>query len=371
MVRRSHLLFTYWTATDTYVTFGLHQFILMFYWTGDFDVDIIPYTNHWKLYFFLVFIYAINLLFYYIIFHGMFYYRNAMYDTTFRTFAIIHSIFKKFITINVSSQFGDFLKKQWYHSMLNYNNVYKCKFLMFLRITSIILIVIHMLFIASLLFSSYYFFHYWVTELMILFEYNFYYSLIIFLKLLFIYNLYISIFLSKTNFWWFFLFWSYENDEEAVRVWLMDHGIQEAVNAYSDSIFITVRDPLDTIRSKLMYGRPRAFIMRDPRLKLVMFNKAKYLPIQYAVPQTWHNWRRREVDCIITSNYYFSYTIFIKKNLHALYYPGRYFIDYYDVVVTKKLPRRIWTQFHIRNVTYYHYDSYKKNKKKYRPYISK
>lgn len=326
-----------------------HHFYVVFYWVGDWDNELFFLPRFWYIYIFLFLLYFILFLIYFTMYYFAYFQIGFMEETTNSFLNCLQDIFKKFFLKILDNFEKDFLKKQWYLKQLNKNKWKKLKFEIFIKLTSTILVIIHLSILSIIFFLCYYLVHKWTSDIFITFERNFFYILIKILKFWFIYNFYISLFFSSTSFSWILLIVYVGDTWEKIEYPLLTlYDIEEIVDVYTgagelviifDAVTCTIRD--------FYAGRTHQVYYKNPIKKLVLFNKRKYEPeVKHLTPEQWFDWKDKCLSCYVPHNNYYKFQLNWTR-VHHRFYGIRYllFSRYYLIRdIWKKRKSKPWTK---------------------------
>ncbi len=314
LYRRYCLRFDYWDSTATYLLFSLYQFLIVFYWTGDYNKSLYTLPKYYKFYIIFVIIFVLHFYMHGAIFHRYLYGRNLMVSTGVWCLNILQNYFQTFFVNQVKSDFKDYLDEEWYNYQLNYKKYYKSKFILFMRFISIILVILHIYIFFKILYLIYYLPHKWLITYVLTFEKKKIFFLIKILKYLFLYNLITSIVFNKLTGSWFFLFYSYQTNEDYIYPLTQKFDIWEIMGIYGGHHHFDYVEEVAFIKFTLSGNFGRRHLNRKEIRTL--FTKESLENFRYRLPKKWNSYKMSELDSLITHNYYFKYWLWLQGFYH-------------------------------------------------------
>lgn len=314
-IYRKYVMLVNWLFWYPYYTGFLilqHHFFVIFYWIGDWEPELFFLPKFWYIYIFFFFLYFILFLQYFIMYYYAYFSEGFMPDTTYRYLDSLQDIWKNFF-INILKHYqNDFLKQQWYLKQLNTNKWYKLRFQIFIKLTSIICIIIYLAIYLFIIYLCYYLVHKWTSAIFIEFERNFFYILLNLLNLWFIYNFYISLFFNSTSIYWIFLIVYVGDTLQKVEYPLLSiYAIEEIIDIYAGGAEIVMFfDAVTVTALEFSSGKIKPLYFKNPKKKLILFNKKKYeFEEKHIIPKPWHNWSDICLSCYIPNNYYYIFAL--------------------------------------------------------------
>lgn len=344
--RRYCLRFTYWDSTFTYLLFSLYQFLITFYWVGDYERDlyIIPY--YIKIYTFFIVIFVLNFFMHGFVFHRYLYRRGLMSNVGILIFNTVQSYFQKNLVKHLVNEFKDYLNNEWYNYQLNYKKYYKSRFILFMYFISLLLIAIHIYIFIKILGLIFFSPHKWTTFLVIRFERKILLYLIKILKLLFLQNLILSLTFGRLKYSWFFLFFAFETNENYIFPVIQRYDIWDIVGVYGGQHYYEAYES-SIMMKKIIKGNGRRKLIKNPEYRK-MFKLESLDNSRYRIPKKWNSYKMPELDCIITYNYYFKFWLWLQK-YYAITLGINSELEALNIVLTRKhfFNKKAWISYNI------------------------
>lgn len=359
LYRRYCIRFDNWDSTVTYLLFSLYQFMIAFYWTGDYDRSLYTLPKYSKVYIILVIIFVLNFFMHGTIFHRYLYKRSYLNSLGIRYLNILQNYFQTFFINYVKNDFKDYLDNEWYNYQLNYKKYYKSNFILFMYFFSIILIFLHIYIFFKCIYLIFYLPHKWIITYLLAFEKKKIFYLVKFLKYLFFYNLITSIVFKKLVGSWLFLFFSYETNEDYIYPIIQRFDIWEIIGVYAGHHhFEYVEEvPLTKILLTGNFGRSNLNLKN----RRTLFTQESFDELRYKLPKKWNSYKMSELDCIITYNYYFKYWLWIQRFHHITFGLSKEIAIIAFIFSFKDLfNQKSWFVFNLRRSNN---NSYEKNKR--------
>lgn len=295
----------------TYFLFWFCQFFTTFYWTGDYDRYLLFKPKYIYIYFIILIFYVLNFMIMGWIGHKNLYIRGVNHHSSTKALSRVHDYFQTFLIRNVSLNFKTYLDNLWYDHQLNYKNLHKDKFVIFMFLISFLLIY---LFIYFIYWYIYYFFYSRLTPtvyIVISFERKILYYVIFYLKVFFVYNLITSYVFDDLTPMWPFLFHTYETNEDFYCPLLETDNLYEILAAYNGVVWYWHVEETTYIKEHI-FERQGKRLFRKKKFQ-VLFKKEHYEDQRYSLPKKWRSYKMSELDCIVSYNYFFKFWLWLQN----------------------------------------------------------
>ena len=309
--RRYCLRFLNWDSTVTYLLFSLYQFMIAFYWIGDYNKDLYNLLYFSKLYTLFIIIFVLNFYIHGAIFHRYLYGRGLLGNTGVWILNIVQSYFQNVLIKQSKIDFLDYLNDEWYNYQLDYNKYYKNKFVFYMHWMSIFFIFLHFYFFLKIIILIFTSPHNWTTFIMIRFEKKILYYFIYFLKLIFFNGLILSLVFKELKYSWALLFFTYETNEDYIYPITQRYDIWEIIGVYGGHHYYETFENIHITKGAIRSGAGR-YVFTVKEFKYLFKNESIEC-FRYRIPKKWNSYKMPELDCIITHNYYFKYWLWFQK----------------------------------------------------------